>query len=185
MPSMSEADKIKWDLKFSKKDLVLGNCEPALNEFLNLKPIAPILDFACGDGRNSIPMAQQGIDVLAWDCSSVGLERLRYFAAKRNLVINTFKTDFDQLSELEAESFGSVWISHFLPSSEQLRWLFNKLPKEGLVGLLTFNQIQADFNPRFCLKKDQFVEIFGSIHLIKHESRLDNGLNHDFYIWKK
>ena len=88
---MSEADKIKWDLKFSTKDLVLGDCDPALNEFLNLKPIAPILDFACGDGRNSIPIAQQGIDVLAWDCSSVGLARLQHFAAKRSLVINTLK----------------------------------------------------------------------------------------------
>tara|TARA_Y100000589_G_scaffold200792_1_gene189401 strand:- start:2072 stop:2629 length:558 start_codon:yes stop_codon:yes gene_type:complete len=185
MLSMTKADEIKWDQKFSKKDLVLGSYEPALEEFLNLNPTAPILDFACGDGRNSIPIARRGIDVLAWDCSATALERLDFFASKENLAISTEKIDFDKLYNFDCKSFGSVWISHFLPSVKQLEWLFRKLPEGGLLALITFNTMQVDFNPRFCLRNDQFVEVFDYIDLIKYERRVDDGANHDFYIWKK
>jgi len=182
---MSEADRIKWDLKFSKKELILGVGDSALNDFLSLKPIKPVLDFACGDGRNSLAMARKGIDVLAWDCSQVGLQRLEHFSLLEQLQVKTLMLDFDHLPDLEPEKFGSVWISHYLPSEMQLRWLFDKLPQDGLLGLLTFNQLQINFNPRFCLKQDQFVETFDSHHLIKHESRIDKNSHHDFYIWKK
>ena len=48
-----------------KKEFVLGVGDSALNDFFRLKPIKPVLDFACGDGRNSLAMARKGIDVLA------------------------------------------------------------------------------------------------------------------------
>ena len=182
---MSEADRIKWDLKFSKKEFVLGVGDSALNDFFRLKPIEPVLDFACGDGRNSLAMARKGIDVLAWDCSQVGLERLEHFSSLEQLKVNTLMLDFDHLPYSEPLEFGSVWISHFLPSETQLRWLFDKLPQGGLLGLLTFNQDQTDFNPRFCLKQDQFVETLGSKHLVKYQSRIEENSHHDFYVWKK
>ena len=68
-----------------KKEFVLGVGDSALNDFFRLKPIGPVLDFACGDGRNSLAMARKGIDVLAWDCSQVGLERLEHFSSLEQL----------------------------------------------------------------------------------------------------
>ena len=67
--------------------------------------------------------------------------------------------DFDHLPYSEPLEFGSVWISHFLPSETQLRWLFDKLPQGGLLGLLTFNQDQTDFNPDFASSKTNSLKL--------------------------
>ena len=68
---MSDADKIKWDLKFSK-DLTLGVGDSALNDFLSLKPIKPVLDFACGDGRNSLGWLEK--ELMYWLGTVRGLD---------------------------------------------------------------------------------------------------------------
>lgn len=182
---MSVADQLKWDSKFLNKPMLLGKPEPVLRDFLLAKPLQPILDFACGDGRNIIQMARQGFDTRGWDCSNEGLKRLKLFAKEEGLKICVEVVDFDYLSHQSVTDFRSVWISHYLPTTEQLKWLFERLPDGGLMGLITFNQNQPNFNPKFCLQPNQFKNLFRKQNLLRYESRVDDGQYHDFYLWKK
>lgn len=182
---MSIADQLKWDSKFRNKPMQLGAPEPVLQDFLVGSPPQPILDFACGDGRNLIQMARQGFDVRGWDCSNEGLKRLKLFALEEGLAVNVEMVDFDNLSDQCAFGFGSVWISHYLPTVDQLQWLFERLPMGGGLCLITFNKNQPNFNQKFCLRPNQFKDLFGKQNLLNYESRIDNGLYHDFYLWKK
>lgn len=182
---MSEQSTIKWNRKFHSKPMQLDPPEQALEEFLLLDPLQPILDFACGDGRHSIPMAQKGFEVIAMDGSPVGLHRLNQFASIFGLEISCWLQDADDLPVKATHKFGSVWISHFLPTQNQLNWLYAQLPQEGVLCLLTFNLQQSNFNPSFCLQPAQFIDLYPRRKLVLYESRIDKDHHHDFYVWRK
>lgn len=76
-----------WDARFAGKDYYYGT-SPA--EFLrhataHLAPGARILCVADGEGRNSVWLAEQGVDVTAFDASPVALDKARVLAAARGV----------------------------------------------------------------------------------------------------
>jgi SAM-dependent methyltransferase len=84
-PNLSEA--AMWDERYSIDDHLFG-VEPA--EFLTrnahlLEPEATALVVADGEGRNSVFLAEQGLQVTAMDVSTVGVEKARALAASRQV----------------------------------------------------------------------------------------------------
>lgn len=82
---MSEADQARWDERYrdtspdwTPAPLVVQFVPPAL-------PGADALDVACGAGRHSLYLAEQGYAVTAVDISVVALERLALEAERRGL----------------------------------------------------------------------------------------------------
>ena len=75
---MSTADRNKWDQRYREGAYASRDypSEFLKQQLLHLKP-GKALDLACGAGRNSIFLAQNGFFVDAVDVSSVGLERAR------------------------------------------------------------------------------------------------------------
>ena len=76
-----------WDKRFASEDYVFGT---APNVFLAsqnqwFKPGVRVLDFACGEGRNAVWLAQQGCEVVAIDISPVAIEKARRLAAERGV----------------------------------------------------------------------------------------------------
>ncbi|MFA9376446.1 MAG: class I SAM-dependent methyltransferase [Lachnotalea sp.] len=51
------------------------------------------LDIACGDGRNTLFLLENGFDVTGVDFSSKALERLQIFAKQNNYLVNTKQID--------------------------------------------------------------------------------------------
>jgi SAM-dependent methyltransferase len=78
MRSMSAAD---WDARYQGPDLV---CSATPNMWVaeQARDLAPgrVLDLACGEGRNSIFLAQQGWQVTGADFSVAGLDKARTLA---------------------------------------------------------------------------------------------------------
>lgn len=77
-------DRIKWNQRFESQDSYLGSHpSPFLASQLKMiQRIAPgkrALDVACGEGRNSVFLAQHGFRVTGLDISDIGLAK----AAKR------------------------------------------------------------------------------------------------------
>lgn len=75
---MSEADRVRWDTRYSQADLVMG---PALKPFVHrVESLLPragrALDIACGEGQLAGWLAQRGLDVTAVDISPVALDKL-------------------------------------------------------------------------------------------------------------
>ena len=80
---MSVQDRERWEARFGREGLVMGErVKPLLRE---LEPVLPrsgrALDIACGEGQLAVWLAQRGLDVTAVDISPSGLAKLRAQAA--------------------------------------------------------------------------------------------------------
>eukprot|EP00756_Hemistasia_phaeocysticola_P055133 Hpha_TRINITY_DN31046_c0_g1::TRINITY_DN31046_c0_g1_i1::g.63976::m.63976 len=78
-----------WDKKFSPEDLGQAYGETP-NDFLTeqlhrIKPGGSILSLGCGQGRNSVWLAQQGFSVVAVDLSSEGQRKAVALAESRGV----------------------------------------------------------------------------------------------------
>lgn len=95
-----ESDRIKWNKRFESGDAYLGDMTSPflLREIARIRQMAPgkrALDIACGEGRNSIFLAQNGFEVTALDISDVGLGKAAKRAEKEAVVIDFQRVDLD------------------------------------------------------------------------------------------
>jgi len=97
---MSEADRQRWDSRYSRDTLVMGEApKPLVLELASALPQSGrALDIACGEGQLAIWLAQRGLDVTAVDISSTGLAKLRARAAALGLAerIDAIEADLDR-----------------------------------------------------------------------------------------
>jgi cyclopropane fatty-acyl-phospholipid synthase-like methyltransferase len=88
--SVEHPERDLWDQRY-QAGLLFGS-EP--NEYLRsqahrLKPGMKAIAVADGQGRNSVWLAQRGLDVMATDISQVGLDYAASLAARRGVAIRT------------------------------------------------------------------------------------------------
>lgn len=80
-----------------------------------------ILDVGCGEGRNSIFLAERGFTVDAFDISEAGITKLLKIAAKRNVKLNAWVQD---LTGFRFSKAYDVVLSHgVLHLVEREQWL--------------------------------------------------------------
>jgi SAM-dependent methyltransferase len=87
---VSQAELDRWNERFGAPDYVFGT---APNAFLaanaaRLKPRLRALCVADGEGRNSVWLAEQGLEVTAFDFSPVGVAKARKLAASRGVSVH-------------------------------------------------------------------------------------------------
>ena len=96
-----EADRIKWNRRFESEDTYLGERPSPLlsREIERIQRLAPgkrALDIACGEGRNSVFLAQQGLLVTALDISDVGLGKAVRRAEAAGVAVDFQQADLDE-----------------------------------------------------------------------------------------
>lgn len=84
-----------WNERYSKAGYLFGT-EPA--QFLRshkayLKPRSKVLAVADGEGRNSVYMAEQGLNVVAMDGSYIAIEKARALAMSRDVTVDFVESD--------------------------------------------------------------------------------------------
>jgi len=95
-----ESDRIKWDERYGGEEY-LFSLTPSrflartVELVCTLVPGRRALDLACGEGRNSIYLAQKGFEVTAVDISERGLERGRRRAAQLGLAVDFIHADLE------------------------------------------------------------------------------------------
>ncbi|MBJ6725897.1 class I SAM-dependent methyltransferase [Geomesophilobacter sediminis] len=95
-----DEDRIKWDQKYQGERYFFSL---APSRFLSdsLKQVRPLLpglralDIACGEGRNSIYLAQEGFAVTGIDISGAGLARGIERAQREGVTIDFIEADLD------------------------------------------------------------------------------------------
>lgn len=95
-----EEDRIKWNARFESQGSYLGERpSPFLaREIERIKALAPgpdALDIACGEGRNSIFLAQHGFRVVGVDISDIGLAKGRTLAHAMGVEVDFRNVDLD------------------------------------------------------------------------------------------
>jgi 2-polyprenyl-3-methyl-5-hydroxy-6-metoxy-1,4-benzoquinol methylase len=88
-PLTNEEELQRWNRRFSAPGYIFGT---APNAFLAskkalLRPGRRALCVADGEGRNSVWLAEQGLEVTAFDISPVGVEKARKLAAERDVSV--------------------------------------------------------------------------------------------------
>jgi SAM-dependent methyltransferase len=162
--------------------------------FLPLKTIqtninAPVLDLACGKGRNGLYLVENDIKVVFSDINDESLEQvgqsLNNMEEAKQKLAQCWQVDFEQIdmSPLKGKSFSAIMVFRYLHRSlfEQLK---QAIKPGGMIIYETFTEQQAQFgrpkNPKFLLKPAELVEQFSGWKVLhKFEGIVEeSSLNH-------
>jgi len=161
-----ESDRIKWNLRFASAEGTYLGEHPSpllareIETILRLVPGKRALDIACGEGRNSIFLAQQGFLVTGLDISDVGLGKARLRAAEAGVRIDFQQVDLE--SYRFREQFDLIINFNFLLRElipEELR----ALSPGGLLIIDTIMEspeLSASHNPAYLLRRGELRRIF-------------------------
>lgn len=130
---------------------------------------APILDLACGGGRNGLYLIENNIPVTFADVNGVALEQIQASLSTLNnesqKLVQYWQVDFEQADSrpLSGHSFAGVMVFRYLhrPLFEQIK---AAIKPGGIIIYETFTEQQAQFgrpkNPDFLLKPAELLELF-------------------------
>ena len=140
-----------------------------LRENLHLLPGAGrALDLACGLGGNALLLAEQGLEVDAWDIADVAVAALQSVATKRQLPVRA------QVRDVEASppgpgTFDVIVVSHFLERGI-IPDLIQALRPGGLIYYQTFTrQRVSDRGPQreeFRLDEQELLQLFSGLQVL-------------------
>jgi SAM-dependent methyltransferase len=158
---MAKKDRTKWDARYLKR---LGSSEPSslLEKFWSMAPIGKALDIACGNGRNSIFLAEKGFLVDAVDISTVATDQL----TGKHPKIRVICTDLDTWN-IPPDCYELIVNIRFLD-----RRLFSMIQK-GLKpgGVLVFESFLEGHRKDFCLEENELLHAFNSFRVVYYEER--------------
>jgi tellurite methyltransferase len=146
---------------------------------LKIRPLLPggrVLDIACGRGRNTLFLAEQGMSVTAIDVSEEALAQLASEAARRNLPVKTRWVDLEADPQLPDPAFDVVLDFFYLhrPILPQLR---RAVRPGGVAVLRTFSSAGSfpggPDNPDFVLSPGELLEIFVDWEILLHEEGIE------------
>jgi SAM-dependent methyltransferase len=160
------------------------NYSPLLEQFITLldegKSQAPILDLACGSGRNGLYLVNQNVPVVFADIKESALEQVRNTLTSQHCelksLVSFWQVDFEQDSvtqnhepPLANKSFAAIMVFRYLH-----RPLFEQIKQAVIIGgyvvYETFTVEQPKFgrpkNPNFLLKKGELAELFSDWEII-------------------
>lgn len=140
-----------------------------LKENLHLLPDSGrALDLACGLGGNAILLAQQGLQVDAWDIADVAISALQAIANERRLPIQAKVRDVEA-SPPASTSFDVIVVSYFL-NRDIIPALSGALRPGGLIYYQTFTrQRVSDRGPQreaFRLAEQELLQLFSALQVV-------------------
>jgi 2-polyprenyl-3-methyl-5-hydroxy-6-metoxy-1,4-benzoquinol methylase len=140
-----------WDARFSTEDYIFGT---APNVWLTqhrdrLIPGSRVLAVADGEGRNSVWLAQQGMQVDAFDISPVGIGKANQLAQQANVQINYQVCGVENFDWKVGEYDAVVAIFIQFADPELRRRLFERMTDSlkpgGLLLLQGYTPKQLDY----------------------------------------
>ena len=177
----------KWNDRYRQRVGPPAAPDPFLVDALPWLRPGRALDLACGDGRNSLYLAQHGFAVTGIDISPVGLHRLRSTAEDRGLIIRTLEADLEA-PDLSANwgLFDNVLMVNYKPTAHLLALVHTLVIEGGIFLLCTFTQRAGDpFNPQYTLQPGAYREglaYFECVHVAEH---VHKGRHRDGYVFRR
>ncbi len=129
------------------------------------------LDIACGDGRNSVYLAQLGFEVDAVDISDVAIDKLRAAAIDRGLTVNPIRLDLE-LDPLPHSSYNVIVMLNYLERS-LFAPLAQALATGGILIVETVTRAHVedlgnDFDPRYLLDRNELRTAFPGLDVVRY-----------------
>lgn len=169
--------KAKWDSRHADPDKQ-PEAAQVLRQNLHLLPRqGRALDLACGLGGNALLLAEQGLQVTAWDISPVAIERLTGVAQNKGLANLSAEVRDIEERPPSPGSFDLIVVSYYL-ERRLTQNLIDALKPGGLLFYQTFTRVavssEGPSNPDFRLGDNELLQLFSPLQLrfYREENRL-------------
>ncbi len=166
-------DKERWNKKYLEYPMP-GHVTPILEKYLNHANSGHALDIACGTGRNTHFLADNGFSVDAVDFSDYALSKV-----KKNTLINKIDADLDKYN-ITPKNYDLIVNVNYLNRrlSSQIK---DALKPGGVVVFETFLVAHGEFfhqttNMDYLLRKNELLHTFIGLDVIYYEEREDVNL---------
>jgi SAM-dependent methyltransferase len=138
----------------------------------------PILDLACGNGRNAVFMALQGRDVVACDLLGTALARTRALARSSGVRVGTWQVDLERTrAPLPKAAYAAILVFNYLhrPLLPAIR---EAVVPGGLVLYETFTVDQKRLfgkprRQRFLLEKGELERLFEGFEIVSSREGIE------------
>jgi len=134
--------------------------------FLEESLPGPVLDLACGDGRNGIFLAREQLKVICCDRSPQALEQAKKHATECGANIEVWQVDLERegVNPLAEDYYGAILVFRYL-HRPLIPCIRKGLRNGGLLVYETFTVKQPRYgkphNPNFLLTQGELHEMFG------------------------
>jgi SAM-dependent methyltransferase len=189
---MAEADRERWEARWAARgDEPPGAPEPFLVRNAGALPPGPLLDAACGDGRNALWLAAaRGAAVTAVDVAPSAVARLRAAAGAAGSAVEASVADLDDPAALACLGpFAAVVVARYKPSAAQWGRLLDRLAPGGRLLLCSFGKAQherAGFPLAYCLDRGELEAALGSrLRLLAYEAFEERGEALEGSLWER
>ncbi len=166
------ADKERWNKRHVEKPM-RHNVEPIVEKYISFAKRGNALDIACGVGRNTHFLAQNGYNVDAVDISDYALGEIEDLEN-----ICKIETDLDSYN-LETKKYDLILNINYL-SRRLFPQIKEALAPDGILIFETFIVAHGDFtqpsNPEFLLQKNELLHAFIGLDIIYYEEQDDINL---------
>ncbi|WP_071394905.1 class I SAM-dependent methyltransferase [Bacillus tuaregi] len=186
-----------WNKRFSAENYVYGT-EPNvfLAEYQNkLQLTGDALAIAEGEGRNAVYLAQQGMNVTAWDYAEAGLEKTKKLAEKRGVEVTTELMDLNEADWKSNRWDEIVCIFGHLPTELRLKTLKgvkDAIKPGGYFVSEVYSTYQIPYESggpkdiELLYRPEDMIQTFSDWRIchffmgevVRHEGDLHNGLAH-------
>lgn len=165
-----------WEDKFANRGDKRFSPENSLVEHIKYLKKGSVLDLACGDGRNSLFLLENGFKVTGVDFSRKALERLEKFANGNDL-LSTKQIDLSDPNSLrDIGIFDNIIINHYRLDKEQLADIENHITENGILFVCGFGEkhkVDARIGIEDLIYSKDFEEINKSFDSIKYIEKQD------------
>jgi SAM-dependent methyltransferase len=187
---MSTYDTNKWNNKYqSSSGLTDFVPDQELIEYRDMLPTSGLaLDLACGAGKNTLFLAELGMQVVALDGSAVGLDWLRREAQAKGLLqqIELLEADLDDY-QLPKSHFDLIIVIRYL-NRQIVDDIRAALKPGGILLYKTFNLNILDKRPGFkqifTIQTPELLAYFPNWDVLK-DNRDDGESNSAFVLLRK
>ena len=173
---MSDA-RSKWDARYEDPSYGKGPPSALLAEHRELFPEGGrALDIACGAGRNTVYLAEQGLDVVGLDISAVGLRRTREVAQSKGIEVSVQLWDLER-SLLPEGPFDLVACVHYYQPNLAPA-ITSALAPGGLLLVEIHTTSNLQFSPRpprpYLLTPNELMTWFPELQTLSYREHIAN-----------
>lgn len=182
-----------WDARYNAPEYVFGT-DPNVflaNQAALFKPGQRVLDIACGDGRNSVWLAQRGCDVVGIDVSPLALKKARNLAENKGVKAEFRHADVRdwQWTPASFDAVVCIFIQFAAPSERAglFKGIETALAPGGVLVLQGYTPKQVEYktggppDAAHMYTREMLERAFAGldiVHLREHEDTLAEGTKH-------
>jgi SAM-dependent methyltransferase len=181
---MAQKDKEKWDKKYNETPRLMKDRTPSpkVVEAIKYARGKKALEIACGTGRNSIFLAENGFEVEAFDISEVAINHLNKLNIKN---LTAIQKDLEEFKP-QKNNYDLIVQTNYL-DRKIFPNLKNALKKDGIIIIETYMNHEENekppSNPLFLLEKNELKKIFNDFEILEYDEYFNE--KHELYKMRK